>query len=434
MKIGKSFYWLLGLAILNTIIATNPSLKDNTVFIRLALTCGIVILVCLIWARLSLSGVTVFRNTRELRQQVGQFFVERIDIINQSSLSKVWIKITDCSDLPGSEVTRIISSIKPHSSKSYSSNTLLEHRGTFHLGPTELTSGDIFGVFTYTKRIEAQSSLMVLPYMTDLSIFPVPYGVLPGGKALRQKTTEVTPFSSGVREYLPGDPLRRIHWPTSAKKQKIIVKEFEKDPVSEVWIFLDAREGIHSKLTDEKLPQKSSESFFWMGFRPKFELPPSSLEYAVSAVASIAKYYLDQKREVGLAVSGQHQSIITPERGVRQLEKILNTLSLLGSKGSESLVFLIAQRLNSLIKGSTIVLITTIVDNELLDLCAQLIKRDLMVVVVKVNSTSFGGVKSSTDNEDKLLLLGLVVINIAYGDDLKLALEKANLQIKLRPI
>ena len=101
---------------------------------------------------------------------------------------------------------------------------------------------------------------------------------MPGGRAFRQKTTEVTPFSAGVREYQIGDPLRRIHWPTTVRKDMLIVKEFEKDPLTEVWIFIDMRTEIHESFIDELIQEESKGSLFWMGFRTRFQLPYSTLD------------------------------------------------------------------------------------------------------------------------------------------------------------
>jgi hypothetical protein len=55
--------------------------------------------------------------------------------------------------------------------------------------------------------------------MVDFQFFLAPFGILPGGHALREKTLEVTPYAAGVREYVPGDPLKRIHWPSSEKNR-----------------------------------------------------------------------------------------------------------------------------------------------------------------------------------------------------------------------
>ena len=103
---------------------------------------------------------------------------------------------------------------------------------------------------------------------------------------IRSKALDITPHASGVREYVPGDPMKRIHWPSTARRGQLIVKEFEQDPQAEVWFFLDAQYTIHSEKPYDA-PELSVEA--WMfDRRPKFELPPSTLEYAISITASLA--------------------------------------------------------------------------------------------------------------------------------------------------
>ena len=62
---------------------------------------------------------------------------------------------------------------------------------------------------------------------------------------------EVTPQAAGVRDYAPGDALRRIHWPTSARRDRLMTKEFDQDPQADVWIFLDAYAPVHYRVPEE---------------------------------------------------------------------------------------------------------------------------------------------------------------------------------------
>ena len=61
----------------------------------------------------------------------------------------------------------------------------------------------------------------------------------------------VAKLPGGVREYVDGDPLNRIHWMSTARRDRLMVKEFELDPQSDVWIFLDAEREVQSTLPYE---------------------------------------------------------------------------------------------------------------------------------------------------------------------------------------
>ncbi|MCJ7694248.1 MAG: DUF58 domain-containing protein [Anaerolineaceae bacterium] len=422
MKIGRSFWWVVGLLVISIIARITPGLSDNIMYLRLVITWGLMIVLCFIWTAFSLTGVHVQRRARILRHQVGQTFIERFDLINRSSIYKLWIKIEDQSDLPNNGGSRILTGIGRGESRSYSSYNLLSYRGIYNLGPTYITSGDIFGLFTLTKRLKNETQLLVLPYLVEINSLPAPFGSLPGGRALRRKTTEVTPYSAGVREYMPGDPLRRIHWPTSARKQTLIVKEFEKDPLAEIWIFVDVNKANSFELVETGTMEVSEENKFWMGKRTKFNLPPSTLEYSISAAASIAKYYIYKRREVGLSASGQIHALLHPERGERQFGKILDTLSLLKAEGKISLYELVSPQISSLVRGSTIILITSSAGSDVIATASEIVQHGMLPLVVLIDQESFGGQSGSVDLELLLESRNIPVTRVTNGADLASAL------------
>src|SRR5258707_1286157 len=74
--------------------------------------------------------------------------------------------------------------------------------------------------------------------ISDLPGLAVRRGRMPGGDALRRRTHYVTANAAGVRDYGPGGSFNRIHWRSTARRDRLIVKEFELDPLSDIWIFL----------------------------------------------------------------------------------------------------------------------------------------------------------------------------------------------------
>lgn len=433
MKIGKTFWWILGLALVTAGAAFRPGQGDNKIFLRLLITWVVIILFGFLWTAFSLAGVRIYRHARILRQQVGQTFVERYDIINQSPIPKIWIKLIDQSNISISEGSRMITYLRRRESRSFNTFSLLKYRGMFQLGPTTISSGDVLGLFSISRNFESDARLLVLPYMEDLKNFPAPFGILPGGRALRLKTTEVTPYSAGVREYISGDPLRRIHWPSSARKEKLIVKEFEKDPLAEVWIFLDASKNIHI----EELFEDEYEgigSIIWADRRRKFKLPPSTFEYSVSIAASIARYYINQKREVGLSTCGLTHLILSADRGERQMAKILDNLALLTSEGTMPLFTLVTSHLPSLIKGSTAIIITASSGEDVIMTCNSLQSHGISPVVILVDAETFGGRSGAEEIEELLVNLNVLVFRIKNDADIATSFQIENIKISRRII
>ena len=207
--------------------------------------------------------------------------------------------------------------------------------------------------------------------MVEVHAFPSPIGWLSGGEALRRRTHQITANAAGVRDYAPGDPLNRIHWLSTARRNRLIVKEFELDPLAEVWIFVDASRYVHTALP--KQPLELEEREMW---RPsvKIPLPPSTEEYAVSIAASLARFFLQHGRAVGLVYAGRYFSLLSTERGGRQLGKILETLALLRADGVMPVQALVDAEVRSLPRGSTVIVITPSTGNEVV-ISAELLSR-----------------------------------------------------------
>lgn len=421
IKLGKSFWWILILVGVSLLLSRLPGLSENLIYRRLFIVFLILLLANTIWSALSIIGVELIRTTRTTRKQVGEIFTENFEVINSSIIPKVWLKVTDQSELPGGSGSRVLTWIGGRQSRTYIAYSFLEKRGWFELSPTTVETGDLFGSYIFRKQFDSAIHLLVIPYTVDIREFPAPYGVLPGGRALRQKTLEVTPYAAGVREFVHGDPLKRIHWPTSARKQKLIVKEFEKDPLAEVWIFLDARASVH--VHSEDFSSSRKKEMLWVKQKQAFRLPADTEEYAICIAASIARYYIREKREVGLVSAGLGYSILPAERGERQLGKILETLAVLRAQGEMPMWGLISSQLAHLARGSTIILITPSSEEKIMTVVMELIQRGLIPVVILIDQTSFGRKLSTFDLESALISHGILTFIIKEGDDIKQVLE-----------
>jgi len=409
--------------------------QNSYVYYRIGYLLILVGLVSLIWTAASLRGLEVRRTSRVLRQQVGQIFEERFEIINQSGLGRLWLEVRDLTDMPGKRGSKVVANIGRHQYRSYFSRTLLTQRGSFLLGPTMISSGDPFGLFGREKLFESDNKLVVLPYMVALDNFPGPTGRLPGGRALRRKSLEVTPYAAGVREYAPGDPLSRIHWRTTARTDRLMVKEFEQDPQADVWVLLDALHGVHLALPYTPYDQLQREQFWVLPEKVDVPLPPDTFEYAVSAAASIVNYYISEGRSVGFASAGTHLNLIPAERGERQLGKILEVCAFLKPEGKLPLLGLIEGQANQIVRGSTVVLVTASNTDNMILAVDILLRRDLQPVVVLIDPRGFGSATSSDEIAEQIRQYNVPVSLIRRNDPLQaaLAIGKLNPAFGLDP-
>ena len=103
-----------------------------------------------------------------------------------------------------------------------------------------------------------------------------------------------------------GDSLSRIHWRSSARYNKLMVKEFDLDPAIDAWIFLDLHAAVQAG-----------------------EGEHSTEEYGVTIAATIAHYLLRQDLSVGMVVNGERQEFLALDRGDRQIQHILEMLAVI---------------------------------------------------------------------------------------------------------
>lgn len=431
MTLRKSFWGVLFLLILSILVAYFTPLISGVptpiFFTRLVYLCVLLIGLGWVWAYLSTRGFSLVREARVFRHQVGQVFEERFKLNNRFSVIRLWIDVRDESQLPGNSGSRVLSFIGPRQQRSYIAYTLLNRRGSFHLGPTVLASGDPFGLFMNTIKINSENRLVVLPYIVELESFPSPAGMFPGGRAIRRKAYEITPQAAGVRDYAPGDALRRIHWPTSARKDRLMTKEFDQDPQADVWVFLDAFAPVHYRAEEngiEQPVQRIDQLWLWQR-HTELKFPADTFEYAVSAAGSVANFYIKHGRTVGFASAGDVLTVLSPERGERQLNKILETLTFLNSDGDLPLIGLVEAQAPSLPRASTVVLITPSTHSTVDLAVDSMIMRNLRPVIVFIDSQTFGADINTADVVLRLKQRGVPVIVVSREVDLKLALESS---------
>ncbi len=372
-----------------------------------------------LWSALSLAGLKLTRSARSLRAQVGQIFEERFEVQNLNRFPRIWLEIRDQSPLPGADGSRILTMLRGKQGRSYIARARLVSRGAFPLGPTVIATGDLFGLFPVEQAIPERESLLVYPMMVDVRGFPNPPGLLPGGEALRRRTHQITPNASGVREYVSGDPLNRIHWLSTARRGRLIVKEFELDPLADVWIYLDGEQKVQAALPN---PQQNVERDLWT-HGGKIQLPPSTEEYGICVAASLVRDYLRRGRAVGFVCSGQHLTLISPDRGGRQMGKILEALALTRAEGELPLRALIETQVKHMVRGSTAVLITPSSSNEVPLMVDFLMQRGLRPIVVIIDPSTFGGTNGSDLLIESIKLLEVPFRVIQNGKDLSLALS-----------
>ncbi len=368
------------------------------------------VLICSwIWARLNLTALDIRREAPRLQTQVGEIFQETFLVRNRSMIPKLWVEVRDHSTLPGHQAAAVIS-LQGGRTKRWRVRTLTRRRGLYQLGPLTAISGDPFGLFRSWRTVPEMGELLVYPATVDLSAFGLPAGELPGGTMLHGRSHSVTPNAAGLREYTAGDPLNRIHWGATARYQRLMVKEFELDPTSTLWLVVDLDRQVHlsAPRTPGGRPHAVGDTRMLHlrgtagrgapvpiaeteGTDQPLYLEPETEEYAVTVAASLAAHFLQLGREVGLLATAHRPLAIAPDRGGRQLIKILRALAVVRAEDALPLAQLLTGPAQQFGRGDTLIVITPSTQEAWVGALQDLHVRGSRAAAVLIDPHSFGG-------------------------------------------
>jgi len=424
---GNRLVFLLGLAGLIAALATGRDLFYNLTYLIFA-----ILILSYLWTWASIRWVHVTRYLWAKKAEVGKTSEERFTVRNTSLLPKLWLEIRDHSDLPDHQASQVLNSFGARRERGWTVRTLCRQRGRFTLGPVTLTTSDPFGLFKMQRELPQTSSIIVYPAIVELTAFATPSGQLPGGDALRRRTHYVTTNVRGVRDYAPGDSFNRIHWPSTARRGQLIVKEFELDPMADVWLFLDMDRSVQAELEWKPVLKRREPALLWAK-RPGLELAPSTEEYGATITASLAKHFIVRNRAVGMITYAQQREVIPADRGERQLSKILETLAVIKGTGRIPLAQVLAAEGMHLVRGATVIVITSSPDKNWVAASRHLEQRGLRVIAVLIAPDSFGGEWGMEGVTAELAAGGAPTYVVREGDDLAEALSQRARGVIERP-
>lgn len=388
-------------------------------FFNLAYLLGGLLIISLLWSFTAVRWIGISRRTRARRAQVGRSLDEVFTVTNRAILPKLWLEVRDESDLPGHRASHVVPALGARSSYRWTVETPCLVRGEFRLGPMSIISGDPFGLFSSPRKLGATSKVIVYPATIPVNKFELPMGVLSGGDAERRRAQFVTTNAAGVREYVYGDSFNRIHWSSSARKDRLMVKEFEIDPQADVWLFVDFS---RASLVEASSVRRMNGDGPVIPGSPA--IPASTEEYAVVIAASLAQYFVENERALGFVAYVPHREVYQPERGNRQLMHILETLAIARSRSAYSLGQTLSLETPTLTRGTTLVIVTASLDPAWITEAQILSRRGIRPMCVLIDPASFGG-SIRTDHTRSMLRLGKIPsILIRQGDDLTAALAQ----------
>lgn len=157
---------------------------------------------------------------------------------------------------------------------------------------------------------------------------------------------------------------------------------------------------------------------------PGLTLAPSTVEYGITAIASLARHFIMRDRAVGMVAYSAQREVIPADRGERQLTKMLETLAVISAQGRIPLAEIIAAEGAHLGRNTTIVIITPSPFPQWVAPARDLERRGLKVIAVVLDPQSFGARDGHEPLLAELIASGIATYRIRQGDDLAVALSQ----------
>ncbi|MGH2453474.1 MAG: DUF58 domain-containing protein [bacterium] len=314
-----------------------------------------------LWDRYCLWRVEYRRVFAPRRAFYGEEITLGVEVTNRKALPLAWVETVDelPAELEPLEGT-VIPSLKQR--RQHLVNTFSPRwyerqrrrirlrctaRGWFTLGPVRLRSGDLFGFTLRGRDVELIDRLIVYPKVVPLEALGLP-PLHPLGDARTPRLLFEDPTRTvGVRDYLPGDPLRRLHWKATARMGTLQSRLYESTLTHRLAIYVNI--------------DTLGEYAEYRGFvRPLLELN-------LMVAASVAYWGIEQGHPVGLYANGYLPEGLrwigmAPAAGAVHLALMLEGLAKVFPTPAMPVDDLIHLTAGELPWGTTAVIITAVVD------------------------------------------------------------------------
>jgi uncharacterized protein (DUF58 family) len=334
-----------------------------------------------LWTQRSVQRLEIRRRFED-RAFTGDQVEVRLTVRNASRLPLPWLELNEslpleltASPFPDQAIT-----LGGREERVFTYTLSCRRRGYYTLGPLRMETGDLLGIEERVLLAEEPRHMTVYPRIVSLEQLGLPTRSALVSLPSRTPLFEDTSRIMGVRAYQPGDSPRRIHWTATARTGSLVVKQYQPAISRETLICLD------------------------LDWRDYLMRRSEATEQAIVVAASLANHSIVREGlPVGLATDARdplvedRRRIVLPPRSERaQLMSILEVLARIQPATGARFVDLLREESVHLPWGSTLVLITGMIDDTLAETLLYLQHRGHATAVVLVQEPSpRGGTGSS---------------------------------------
>ena len=361
--------------------------------------------------QISIPSISITRELNETAFEDDMLNV-KMSIRNNRGLGAYFFEVLDRFPAapPGEEEKSLfVLNISGRETKKISYAANCYKRGLWKLGPITVVSQDVLGFFRMRNNLNVFSELLIYPNLFRIFSFPP----LAKGSVswMGVETAKISGDSHeffGIREYQRGDAISRMHWPSTARHNKLIVKQFERNAVQEATIVLDLKKG-HDIGTGRE----------------------TTLEYAVKIAGSVAKELLNEGAFIQMIGYAKESTMIPFGKGESHMYKILEYLAKVKAEGDFSLSQTLEEA--SFVTPHSSTLITIMLDNDIdsLSSLVQFKVKGIKLILIVLSASTFGPVEETESLDaqaakrfdEALASLEAYAYRVSKGDDLEKKFE-----------
>lgn len=351
------------------------------------------------WSKIGAAQISASVKRPKGPFSVGDRMEEEIEVRNNGRAPKAFIEVEDKTDLPGLTIRQVTSlSIMVRFNRMRASGQLTR-RGEFNIGPLVVRASDPFALFPREIEFKGADKILVYPRIVPVPDFAAPAVHQVGDNSRQLRANVLSTDVSSVREYVAGDAVSRIHWPSTARTQRLMVKQFDRGAASHVWVVLDQHQDSQAG-----------------------EAPDSADEYGATIAASVVDRYARNLLPVGYAAHGTRSLVAAPDRSSAHREAIMRHIAASQGAGNVPLLDILAELEREFSQSSSLVIISAAGEGDWIRALSGLQRRGVRATAVMLDRASFGG-QANDAALQSLLVGGITTYRVKMGDSIADALS-----------
>jgi uncharacterized protein (DUF58 family) len=373
--LGTATLWMLALLLFLSVLAHQAPLF--VLSLALLVAAG----VSKLYERYCLSGLEYRRRFSRRAADFGETIELEVEVVNRKLLPLAWLEIEDeipralppargrvhFSHKPNRSLLTSLLALRPYERVRRHYPLPCLTRGEHRFGPVRLRTGDLFGLVTREEVRLQEDVLVVYPRVVPVAALGLPARRPLGELRTRSWLFEDPSRLAGVRDYRPGDSLRRIHWAATARTQRLQAKIYEATTSHTLMLFLNV--------------QSTPAGWWGLGY------DPDVLELSIMTAASLAAWAFEHGYQVGLVTNGMHyfrrtKVAVAPTGDPARLPDFLDALGRLQPIAVRPFEAVLTEDVRQLPFGATIVAVTGVLTAPVVSALLALTRRGRAVTIV----------------------------------------------------